>query len=77
MGGYGSTGKVLVLVGGVVLLVGALLLLMERVPWLKIGRLPGDFSFERNGVRFYFPLATSLLISIILSLVLWLVRRRG
>ncbi|MGE5189697.1 MAG: DUF2905 domain-containing protein, partial [Gemmatimonadota bacterium] len=39
------------------------------------GRLPGDFTFRRGNVTFYFPLATSLLVSVILSLLFWLFRR--
>ncbi|MFO7326008.1 MAG: DUF2905 domain-containing protein, partial [Pseudomonadota bacterium] len=47
-------------------------------PWLSklpIGRLPGDILVERPGFRFYFPLATSLIISALVTLVLWLMRR--
>jgi hypothetical protein len=47
-------------------------------PWLQrsgLGRLPGDIVFERGSFRFYFPLATCLLVSVLLTLVLWLVRR--
>lgn len=41
---------------------------LSRLPW---GRLPGDFSIEREGFSFHFPLMTSLIVSIVLSLVLW------
>lgn len=47
-------------------------------PWLKhlpLGRLPGDFFFARGNFRFYVPLATSLVISLVLTLLLWLFRR--
>ena len=47
-------------------------------PWiakLGFGRLPGDFHFERGGFSFYFPLTTGLIISIVLSLVLWFFRK--
>ena len=47
-------------------------------PWLAklgLGRLPGDFYIEREGFSFYFPLTTSLIISILLSLLLWVLRR--
>jgi len=47
-------------------------------PWisqLPVGRLPGDIHVKRDGVDFYFPLATSLLVSILLSLLFWLWRR--
>jgi hypothetical protein len=47
-------------------------------PWLAklgLGRLPGDLHIEREGFSFYFPLTTSLIVSIVLSLLLWLLRR--
>jgi hypothetical protein len=66
-------GRGLVAVGLVLLLVGAALMLGPRVPWL--GRLPGDILIERPGLRFYFPLATCLLLSLLLTGVLWLLRR--
>lgn len=47
-------------------------------PWiarLGLGRLPGDIVVERDNVRFYFPIVTSIVISVILSLVLWLLNR--
>jgi membrane protein implicated in regulation of membrane protease activity len=69
----GDLGRMLMWVGGVLLVVGTLLSLGGRLPWL--GRLPGDIVVERESFRFYFPIATSILISIILSLVTALVRR--
>jgi hypothetical protein len=63
----GDLGRPLMLAGVVLFLVGALLSFGARVPWL--GRLPGDIVIERENVRFYFPIATSILISIILSLL--------
>lgn len=47
-------------------------------PWVQrsgLGRLPGDFVWQRGNFRLYFPLATSLLVSIVLTLIFWLVRR--
>ncbi len=69
----GDLGRTLMLLGGVLLVVGALLSFTGRLPW--VGRLPGDISIERENFRFYFPLATSIVISIILSLLAWLIRR--
>ena len=69
----GDLGRMLMIVGGVLLLLGALFSLGGRVPWL--GRLPGDIAIERDNFRFYFPLGTSILISVVLSFVLWLLRR--
>jgi Protein of unknown function (DUF2905) len=74
-GGLGAVGRVLVAVGALVALVGVLLVLADRFPGLRLGRLPGDVAIERQNFRFYFPLGTSILLSIVLTLVLWLFRR--
>jgi hypothetical protein len=66
-----GVGLVMVLVGGALLLAGSL---SGKVPW--IGRLPGDIYIERGNFRFYFPLATSILVSLILTLLLTLIGRR-
>lgn len=63
----------LVAVGLVLVLAGAALTLGPRAPWL--GRLPGDILIERPGFRFYFPLSTCLLLSLLVTGVLWLLRR--
>lgn len=65
-----SLGKTLVLVGLVVAGVGVLMML--GVP---LGRLPGDFSVRRGNISFYFPLATSIILSILLTLILAFFRR--
>ncbi len=64
-----GAGRALIAIG--LLLVG-IGLLVEFAPWLRIGRLPGDVSFGSGNVRFYFPIATSLLLSAVLTLLLWL-----
>lgn len=69
----GGLGKLLVIAGAVLVALGVVLMLSDRIPWL--GRLPGDIVVRRENFTFYFPLATSLLISVILSLLLWLFRR--
>jgi membrane protein implicated in regulation of membrane protease activity len=66
-------GRLLMIAGGVLLLLGGLFTLGGRLPWL--GRLPGDIVVERENFRFYFPLATSILISVVLSLLAWFFRR--
>ncbi len=76
-GGLGSIGRTLLVLGAVLAAVGGLILLAERFPGLRIGRLPGDLSVQRDGFRLYLPLGTSILISILLTLALWLLRRRG
>lgn len=74
-GGLASLGRMLVVLGLVIAGLGGLLLLADRFPGLRLGRLPLDFAVERPGFRFFFPLGTSLLVSLLLSLVLWLVGR--
>jgi hypothetical protein len=64
------------LMGVLLIVAGGIVLLMNRlgVP-LGLGRLPGDIAVEREGFRFYFPITTSILISIAVSLILYLLRR--
>lgn len=66
-------GKILIFFGGLMALIGVLILLLGKTPWL--GRLPGDILIEREKFSFYFPFATSLLISLILSFLLWVFYR--
>jgi Protein of unknown function (DUF2905) len=67
-------GKLLLIVGGIIVVIGAVLLLAGRFH-LPIGRLPGDIVVRGKNAVFYFPLATSIIISIILSLILWFFNR--
>jgi DUF2905 family protein len=67
-------GKLLILLGVLTALAGVALLAAVRVPWL--GRLPGDIHIQRGNWTFYFPLATSLLVSLVLSVLLYLFNRR-
>jgi hypothetical protein len=76
-GGLGSLGKLLVVLGAGIAVLGLVLVVADRFPALRIGRLPGDLSVERPGFRLYFPLGTSIAISVVLSLLLWLLSRRG
>ncbi len=66
-------GKILILIGLVLAGLGALFLVGEKLGW--IGRLPGDIVIRRGNATFYFPLATCLLVSAILSLLFWLFRK--
>ncbi len=70
-----NLGKILIVVGLVFVAVGALLLFSDRLP-LRIGRLPGDIVYRRGNFTFYFPLVTSILVSIVLTLLFWLFGRR-
>lgn len=67
-------GKLLLFLGGILVVIGAVLLLAGRFH-LPLGRLPGDIVVRGKNTVFYFPLATSILLSIILSLVIWLFSR--
>jgi hypothetical protein len=67
-------GKILIAFGLLVALAGVVLVLVGRVPW--VGRLPGDIHIQRGNFTFYFPLATSLLLSVVLTLIFYLVGRR-
>jgi Protein of unknown function (DUF2905) len=71
---FESLGKLLLVAGVLLAAVGGLLLLAGNIPWL--GRLPGDISFERGNFRFYAPIVTSLLLSLVLTIVLNLLARR-
>lgn len=66
--------RLLIVFGLVLLVVGVVLLLSPRIPW--VGRLPGDFLFRRDGVTIYVPIATSLVLSLLLTIVLNLLLRR-
>lgn len=74
MDGLGGVGRTLILVGLGLAALGLLLAVLGRVPGL--GRLPGDILIRRGSFTFYFPLATSILLSLVLTLVLALLRRR-
>ncbi|GAB4390341.1 MAG: DUF2905 domain-containing protein [Thermodesulfovibrionales bacterium] len=66
-------GKSLIYIGVALAVLGGLLYLGGRVPYL--GKLPGDILIQRKNFTFYFPLATGLIISLVISLVLWLLGR--
>ena len=67
-------GKSLIVVGVLIVVVGVVLMLAGRVPWL--GRLPGDIYIQRGNWSFYFPVVTSLVVSVLLTLLFWLFGRR-
>jgi hypothetical protein len=69
----GDFGRLLMIAGVVMVAIGALFSFGARLPWL--GRLPGDIVIERENVRFYFPIVTSIVISIILTLLAAAFRR--
>jgi hypothetical protein len=77
MSNFGDIGRLLLVVGGILVLLGLAFLLIGRVPFL--GRLPGDISFRRGNIQIFFPLVScllaSVLLTVLLNLVLWLMRR--
>jgi hypothetical protein len=74
--GLSTIGRYLFLFGIMIAVIGVVLMMLGRFPGLKLGRLPGDIYVERGHWRFYFPLMTSILLSAILSFILWLISRR-
>ncbi|MBM4263676.1 MAG: DUF2905 domain-containing protein [Deltaproteobacteria bacterium] len=69
----GGIGRTLIVVGLALVAVGVLVSLAGKFPWL--GNLPGDIKIERDGFNFYFPLTTCIVISVLVSLVLYFLRR--
>jgi hypothetical protein len=70
-----SPGKMLIGLGLLLVVAGIVIGLGARLPF-RPGRLPGDFVYRGRNTTFYFPLATSLLVSALLSLLMWLINRR-
>ena len=66
-------GKMLLLLGIILALIGGGLLLLPKIPWL--GKLPGDIFYKGEKVSFYFPLTTSIIISILLTLLFSIFRK--
>jgi uncharacterized protein HemY len=67
-------GKLLIFFGVFLVILGTAFILAGKIPWL--GRLPGDIYIQRRNFTFYFPLTTSILLSVVLSLLLYLFFRR-
>jgi len=67
-------GKFLIILGIVIIAVGSLLLLSGKNSWL--GRLPGDIIVQKKNFTFYFPLATCILLSILLTFIFWIIGKR-
>lgn len=68
-----GVGKTLVFLGAGIMVFGAILWLGKGLPWLRLGRLPGDIVYQRDGVSVFIPITTMILISVVLTLVLWLI----
>jgi len=74
MNDFSQFGKIFLIIGVVITGVGLLMMIGGKIPW--IGKLPGDFFFKGDKFTFYFPLTTSILVSVVLTLILWLINRR-
>ena len=66
-----SLGKILIVFGFVIVGLGVLLMFSDKIPF--IGKLPGDINIKKDNVQVYFPITTSIIVSVIVSLVLWLI----
>jgi len=72
--GIHSIGKLLVIAGVITAVFGGVLLLSGKIHWL--GRLPGDIIIQRKNFTLYLPLMTSILLSVLITLIVWLLGRR-
>jgi Protein of unknown function (DUF2905). len=66
-------GKILIIIGFILIVAGILITYSDRIPF--IGKLPGDITIEKENFRFYFPITTSILLSVLISLALYLINR--
>lgn len=71
-----NLGRIIVVLGLILAAVGLVVMAAERFSFFRLGRLPGDFVYRGKNTVFYFPLATSILLSVLLTLLLSLLRRR-
>ena len=71
---FSGLGKILIVIGLIMAGIGVLLVLGGKIPWL--GRLPGDIFYKGEKVTFYFPLATCLIISIVLTVIFMFINRK-
>ena len=71
-GNSAQLGRLLVIAGVILVALGLLLMTGPRVSFLRLGRLPGDIAYRGRHASFYFPIVTCLILSAILTLILWL-----
>ncbi|BBO18773.1 conserved hypothetical protein [Candidatus Brocadia pituitae] len=74
MGELSAFGRIFIGLGILMIIVGGLFMLGGKIPFL--GKLPGDIAIQKKNFSFYFPITTCITISIIFSLIMWLLRRR-
>lgn len=69
-----QAGKTLIIIGFILIVAGIIVYLAgDKLNW--IGRLPGDIRIEKENTKFYFPITTMILLSIILSIIMWILRK--
>ncbi len=73
---FNNIGKTLIILGVLIALVGVVIMLFSRFKIPYLGRLPGDILIQRKNFVFYFPLTTSILISLVISIILYFFSRR-
>lgn len=66
-------GKTLIIVGAILIIIGIIIHYFKGIPWL--GKLPGDISYRRGNFSFHFPIATSIIVSLLLTLILYLINK--
>lgn len=69
----GEMAKIIIVIGVVLVLIGLIILFLQKVPFL--GKLPGDILIKKENFTFYFPLSTSIVVSIIVCLILYLISK--
>lgn len=69
-----GVGRILILSGLVIIIIGLIVYHQDKIPF--IGKLPGDILIKKKNFTFYFPLATSIILSILISLILYFINRR-
>ena len=74
MDSFSDLGKIMIVIGIVIAVAGVLIVAGGKIPWF--GRLPGDFTIRGENYAIYIPLATSILISVVLSLIFWFFGRK-
>ena len=74
MNDFSQFGKIFLIIGLVIAGVGLLMMIGGKIPW--IGKLPGDLFYKGEKFTFYFPLTTSIIVSVVLTFILWLLNKK-